>query len=97
MVLCVGEKSQIQALERTQRSLPLNWGTPETRTHAYRRYGTTTLFAAADVATGKVVGQLKRRHRSIDFISFLRHIDRSSPPIWGTCLRRRAGARARRR
>ena len=79
LVLCVDEKSQIQALERTQRSLPLNWGTPETRTHDYRRYGTTTLFAALDVATGKVIGQLKRRHRSIDFISFLRHIDRVVP------------------
>ena len=79
LVLCMDEKSQIQALERTQRSLPLNWGTPETRTHDYRRYGTTTLFAALDVATGKVIGQLKRRHRSIDFISFLRHIDRVVP------------------
>ena len=79
LVLCLDEKSQIQALERTQRSLPLNWGTPETRTHDYRRYGTTTLFAALDVATGKVIGQLKRRHRSIDFIGFLRHIDRVVP------------------
>jgi len=79
LVLCVDEKSQIQALERTQPSLPLNWGTPETRTHDYRRYGTTTLFAALDVATGKVIGQLKRRHRSIDFIGFLRHIDRVVP------------------
>ena len=79
LVLCVDEKSQIQALERTQRSLPLNWGTPETRTHDYRRYGTTTLFAALDVATGKVIGQLKRRHRSVDFIGFLRHIDRVVP------------------
>ena len=79
LVLCVDEKSQLQALERTQRSLPLNWGTPETRTHDYRRYGTTTLFAALDVATGKVIGQLKRRHRSIDFIGFLRHIDRVVP------------------
>ena len=79
LVLCVDEKSQIQALDRTQRSLPLNWGTPETRTHDYRRYGTTTLFAALDVATGKVIGQLKRRHRSIDFVSFLRHIDRVVP------------------
>ncbi len=53
--------------------MPLNWGTPETRTHDYRRYNTTTLFAALDIATGKVIGQLKRRHRSIDFIGFLRH------------------------
>ena len=86
LVLCVDEKSQIQALERTQRSLPLNYGTPETRTHDYRRYGTTTLFAALDVATGKVIGQLKRRHRSIDFISFLRHIDRVVPADLGVHL-----------
>ena len=63
LVLCVNEKSQIRALDRTQRSLPLNYGTPETRTHDYRRYGTTTLFAALDVATGKVIGKIKRRHR----------------------------------
>ena len=86
LVLCVDEKSQIQALERTQRSLPLNWGAPETRTHDYRRYGTTTLFAALDVATGKVIGQLKRRHRSIDFISFLRHIDQVAPADLGVHL-----------
>ena len=79
LVLCVDEKSQIQALDRTQRSLPLNYGTPETHTHDYRRHGTTTLFAALDVATGKVIGKIKRRHRSIDFISFLRHIDRVVP------------------
>ena len=84
LVLCVDEKSQIQALERTRRRLPLNRGTRETRTHDYRRYGTTTLFAALDIATGKVIGQLKRRHRSIDFISFLWHIDRVAPPIWGS-------------
>ena len=53
--------------------------TPETHTHDYRRHGTTTLFAALDVATGKVIGKIKRRHRSIDFISFLRHIDRVVP------------------
>lgn len=79
LVLCVDEKSRIQALDRTQRSLPLNYGTPETRTHDYRRYGTTTLFAALDVATGEVIGKIKRRHRGIDFISFLRHIDRVVP------------------
>ena len=79
LVLCVDEKSQIQALDRTQRSLPMNYGTPETHTHDYRRYGTTTLFAALDVATGKVIGKIKRRHRSIDFISFLRHVDRVAP------------------
>ena len=79
LVLCVDEKSQIQALDRTQRSLPLNYRTPETRTHDYRRYGTTTLFAALDVATGRVIGKIKRRHRSSDFISFLRHIDQLVP------------------
>ena len=70
LVLCVDEKSQIQALDRTQPSLPMTYGMPETRTHDYRRYGTTTLFAALDVATGQVIGKLKRRHRSSDFISF---------------------------
>lgn len=79
LVLCVDEKSQIQALDRTQPSLPLTFGQPETRTHDYRRYGTTTLFAALDVATGKIIGQLKRRHRSEDFIRFLRHIDAQVP------------------
>lgn len=79
LVLCVDEKSQIQALDRTQPCLPLNYGTPETHTHDYRRYGTTTLFAALDVATGNVIGKLKRRHRSTEFISFLRHIDSQVP------------------
>ena len=79
LVLCVDEKSQIQALDRTQRSLPLNFGTPETRTHDDRRYGTTTLFAALDVATGRGIGKIKRRHRALDFIRFLRHIDQVVP------------------
>jgi transposase len=79
LVLCVDEKSQIQALDRTQPSLPLDYGVPETHTHDYRRYGTTTLFAALDVATGNVIGKLKRRHRSTEFISFLRHIDSQVP------------------
>lgn len=79
LVLCVDEKSQIQALDRTQPSLPMTYGMAETRTHDYRRYGTTTLFAALDVATGQVIGKLKRRHRSSDFISFLRHIDQVVP------------------
>lgn len=79
LVLCVDEKSQIQALDRTQPSLPLNYGTPETHTHDYRRHGTTTLFAALDVATGKVIGKLKRKHRTQEFISFLRHIDKTVP------------------
>ena len=79
LVLCMDEKSQIQALDRTQPSLPINFGLPQTHTHDYRRYGTTTLFAALDVATGKVIGKLKRRHRSAEFISFLRHIDSVVP------------------
>jgi transposase len=77
LVLCVDEKSQIQALDRTQPSLPLHYGMPETHTHDYRRYGTTTLFAALDVATGEIIGKLKRRHRSTEYISFLRHIDQT--------------------
>lgn len=79
LVLCVDEKSQIQALDRTQPVLPMNFGVAERRTHDYRRYGTTTLFAALDVATGKVIGQLHRRHRSREFIAFLRHIDAQVP------------------
>jgi ABC-type transport system substrate-binding protein len=70
LVLCVDEKNQIQALDRTQPSLPMTYGMPETRTHDYRRYGTTTQFAALDVATGQVIGKLKRRHRSSDFIGY---------------------------
>jgi transposase len=79
LVLCVDEKTQIQALDRTQPLLPMDYGLPETRTHDYVRHGTTTLFAALDIATGKVIGKLKRRHRSEDFISFLRHIDSAVP------------------
>lgn len=79
LVLCVDEKSQIQALDRTQPSLPMSFGLPETHTHDYRRYGTTTLFAALDTATGEVIGKLKRRHRASEFISFLRHIDSVAP------------------
>lgn len=79
LVLCVDEKSQIQALDRTQPSLPMHYGLPETHTHDYKRYGTTTLFAALDVATGKVMGQLKRKHRSDEFLRFLRYIDQQTP------------------
>ena len=64
----------------------MNYGAPETRTHDYRRYRTTTLFAALDVATGKVIGKIKRRHRSIDFISFLRHVDQVAPDDLGVHL-----------
>lgn len=79
MVLCVDEKSQIQALDRTQPGLPLNPGKPTTRTHDYKRHGTTSLFAALDVATGEVIGRLKRRHRTAEFLAFLRTIDRETP------------------
>ncbi len=79
LVLCVDEKSQIQALDRTQPLLPMTFGVAERRTHDYRRYGTTTLFAALDVATGQVIGQLHRRHRSGEFIAFLKHIDAQVP------------------
>jgi transposase len=79
LVLCVDEKSQIQALNRTQPGLPLTFGKPATRTHDYKRHGTTSLFAALDVATGKVIGQLKRRHRSVEFLQFLNTIDATVP------------------
>ena len=80
MVLCVDEKSQIQALDRTQPLLPLAPGIPERRTHDYARHGTTTLFAALDIATGEVIGELHRRHRSAEFLQFLRTIEANVPP-----------------
>ena len=80
MVLCVDEKSQIQALDRTQPLLPLAPGIPERRTHDYARHGTTTLFAALDIATGEVIGELHRRHRSGEFLQFLRTIEANVPP-----------------
>jgi transposase len=79
VVLCVDEKSQIQALDRTQPLLPLSFGIAERRSHDYVRHGTTTLFAALDVATGKVIGELHRRHRSEEFLRFLRTIDDNVP------------------
>lgn len=79
MVLCVDEKSQIQALDRTQPMLPMMPGCPERRTHDYVRHGTTTLFAALDIATGKVIGELHRRHRSREFLQFLRTVDQNVP------------------
>lgn len=79
MVLCVDEKSQIQALERTQPILPLGLGYVEGITHTYFRHGTTTLFAALDIANGKVISQCKHRHRHQEFLQFLKHIDTSVP------------------
>ena len=74
-VFAVDEKTQVQALERAQPILPMDLGQPERRTHNYLRHGTLDLFAALDVATGKVLARLKRRHRSSDFVDFLRDID----------------------
>jgi transposase len=71
LVLCVDEKSQIQALDRTQPMLPMRPGSPARRTHDYTRHGTTTLFAALDVATGKVHGRCASRHRHPEFLAFL--------------------------
>jgi transposase len=79
MVLCVDEKSQIQALDRTQPLLPLAPGIPERRTHDYARHGTTTLFAALNIATGEVIGETHRRHRSTEFLKFLRTIEANVP------------------
>ncbi len=79
MVLCVDEKSQIQALDRSQPLLPLRPGQAERRTHDYTRHGTTSLFAALDLATGRVIGQFHRRHRAIEFRKFLICIDDEVP------------------
>jgi transposase len=79
LVLCADEKAQIQALDRSQPVLPMRLGTPELRSHDYRRHGTTSLFAALDVATGKVIGELHRRHRSSEFRSFLDRIEKEVP------------------
>ena len=80
VVLCVDEKSQIQALERTQPMLPMGLGYVEGVTHDYRRHGTTTLFVALDTATGKVISQCRRRHRHREYLDFLREIDNNVPP-----------------
>jgi len=79
VVLCVDEKSQIQALNRTQPLLPLRPGMPERRSHDYERHGTTSLFAALDTKTGTVIGELHRKHRSTEFRKFLQTIDAAVP------------------
>ena len=79
IVLCVDEKSQIQALDRTQPGLPIKKGRCGTMTHDYKRNGTTTLFAALDVLHGKVIGDCYKRHRHQEFVKFLRRIDREFP------------------
>ena len=79
IVLCVDEKSQIQALNRTQPILPLRPGLPEKATHDYRRNGTTTLFAALEVATGTVTDRCYERHGKAEFLDFLKHVARAYP------------------
>ena len=81
IVLCVDEKSQVQALNRTQKTLPMQPGHAEQRTHDYVRHGTTTLFAALEIATGKVTGLCKQRHRHQEFLAFLKHVARAYPDV----------------
>jgi transposase len=80
LVLCVDEKSQIQALDRTAPIVPLRPGLPERQTHDYKRHGTTTLFAAFNILNGKVIGTCQERHRSQEFIRFLNYLERQLPP-----------------
>ena len=79
LVLCVDEKSQIQALDRTQPGLPMKKGRCGTMTHDYKRNGTTCLFAALNVLEGTVIGSCYPRHRNVEFLKFLRQIDRQTP------------------
>jgi transposase len=81
VVLCIDEKSQIQALDRTAPMLPMQPGMCERRTHDYRRHGTTTLFAALEIATGRVTGHCLPRHRHQEFLRFLRQITRAYPGV----------------
>jgi len=78
LVLCVDEKSQIQALSRMQPVLPMRAGQQERRTHDYNRHGVTSLFAALDIATGSVLGKCYRRHRAVEFLDFLKKIHRTA-------------------
>ena len=86
VVLCVDEKSQIQALDRTAPILPMLPGTPQRATHDYKRAGTSSLYAALDLATGQVIGKLHSRHRAIEFKQFLATIDREVPAELGVHL-----------
>jgi transposase len=79
VVLCVDEKSQVQALDRSQPVLPMMPGMPERRTHDYARHGTTSLFAAFNIADGTVISELHRRHRAAEYLKFLRAIDKAVP------------------
>jgi transposase len=86
IVLSVDEKSQCQALERAQPILPMDLGSPERQTHDYIRHGTTSLFAALEVATGKVIGQCHEKHRHQEFLKFLKLLDKSYPAQEGETL-----------
>ena len=86
MVLSVDEKTQIQALDRTQPLLPLRPGQIERRTHDYKRHGTASLYAAFDIATGKVLGQVTQSHTAKDFLAFLEKIDKATPSELGLHL-----------
>ncbi len=86
IVLSVDEKSQCQALERAQPVLPMDLGSPERQTHDYIRHGTTSLFAALEVATGKVIGQCHEKHRHQEFLKFLKLLDKSYPAQEGETL-----------
>ncbi|SAL87337.1 transposase [Caballeronia choica] len=79
LVLCCDEKSQVQALDRTQPGLPLKKGSAATMTHDYKRNGTTTLFAALNVLDGQVIAQCQQRHRHVEWLKFLRKIDSETP------------------
>jgi transposase len=79
LVLCVDEKSQIQALDRTQPLLPMRPGQAERRSHDYKRHGTTSLFAALDIATGRVIGRCYQRHRAVEFRNFLAQVEQAVP------------------
>ncbi len=79
IILCIDEKSQVQALDRTQPLLPMSPGSPERHTHDYVRHGTTSLFSALNVATGEVIGKCLRRHRHQEFLKFMNQVDQSIP------------------
>jgi hypothetical protein len=90
LVLSIDEKSQIQALDREQPVLPMMPGVPERRTHSYVRHGTTSLFAALDVASGFVIGKCYKRHRAAEFLNFLKEIDAQGLSITTQILKRGA-------
>lgn len=79
IVLCIDEKSQVQALDRSQPLLPMTCNSPERHTHDYARNGTTSLYSALNVATGEVIGKCSRRHRSVDFLRFMNLVDKAIP------------------